>query len=219
MNPNDSCYSVASLKPLKNAPLQGQTFYWLGSSVTLGLFSFEEGLPDYLAKHQGCICLKEAVAGTTLRQEGPTDESYLSRLLRSQKFDRKAHIDGFFIQASTNDCWDPSKLGSPDSRDPTTTFGGLHAILAYVQKTWGCPIYLITGSYYNGLNGITYGAFITTLQARSQIDHFTLIDLWNDPILKERATSMALAMHDGIHPFRAGYKDFWLSRLEAKLIS
>jgi hypothetical protein len=219
MDPNDFSYSVAALEPLASAPLKGKTFYWLGSSVTLGLFSFEEGLPDYLAKHQGCTCIKEAVSGTTLRQESPEDESYLSRLLRSKKFDPKGKIDGFFIQASTNDCWDASKLGTPDSLDPKTTFGGLHAILAYVKKRWDCPVYLVSGSFYNGLNGMTYGPFIAALLERSRIDGFKVIDLWDDPVLKEKANEMALAMHDGIHPFREGYRDYWLPRLEEALKS
>ncbi len=219
LDPNDGAYSVAALTPLKKSPLAGKTFYWLGSSVTLGLFAFNEGLPDYLAKHQGCTCLKEAVSGTTLRQENPNDDSYLSRLRRSKSFDPKAPIDGFLIQASTNDCWDQRKIGSPDNPDPKTTYGGLRAILSYVKATWDCPIYVITGSYYPDLNSLTYGAFIDTLSRLSGSYGFLLIDLWHDPILRKQEKELALAMHDGIHPYRKGYRDYWLPRLEAALKS
>ena len=59
-------YAVDNFPTLEDSPLAGKTFFWLGSSVTLGSNSLEESMADFIAKKYDCTCIKEAVSGTTL---------------------------------------------------------------------------------------------------------------------------------------------------------
>ena len=63
---NGKKYDVSSCIMQENSPLRGKTIYWLGSSVTLGMASEEQAVADFLQATTGCICVKEAVSGTTL---------------------------------------------------------------------------------------------------------------------------------------------------------
>ena len=67
-------YSLDSLQTLKDGPLQGKTFFWLGSSITFGLTAYGETTADMLAKHNGATCYKEAASGTTITNIPATEE-------------------------------------------------------------------------------------------------------------------------------------------------
>ncbi len=61
-----------------DSPLQGMNICFLGSSVTLGTGALDHSFVEVLAQRNGFEFCKEAVAGTTLVDNG--DDSYISRL-------------------------------------------------------------------------------------------------------------------------------------------
>ena len=50
----------------KTSPLKGKTVVFLGSSVTKGFAAHNNAFAEYIAIKDSCICIKEAVNGTTL---------------------------------------------------------------------------------------------------------------------------------------------------------
>ena len=99
---NDSFYSLENTQKLPDSILSGKTFYFLGSSVTYGAGAMAEGMGDFIAKRNGCVCIKEAVSGTTLANI--SENSYVARLERYvNSEDRVEHLDAFICQLSTND--------------------------------------------------------------------------------------------------------------------
>ena len=71
-------YAVANFPTLEDSPLAGRTFFWLGSSVTVGSNALNESMADFIAKKYSCTCIKEAVSGTTLATY--KKNSYVERL-------------------------------------------------------------------------------------------------------------------------------------------
>ena len=68
-------FSVKTVQKRENSPLEGKLFYFLGSSVTYGAASDGESMADFLAALTGCTCVKEAVSGTTIFDDGKTDNT------------------------------------------------------------------------------------------------------------------------------------------------
>lgn len=62
---NAEKYSLENIEPLENSPLRGKRICYLGSSVTLGLYSMDVSFADYISYRNGCEYVKEAVSGTT----------------------------------------------------------------------------------------------------------------------------------------------------------
>lgn len=159
---NDAQYDASKVVKMENHPLNGRTIYWLGSSVTYGSASSGMSMADYLAAKTGAICVKEAVSGTTIYDDGGTGDSgaksYTRRLLNSTVFDTKAKIDAFICQISTNDCTSSrlskrgaiadSNLQDYEDFDRSTTLGGIEFIISYVNEIWGCPIYFYSGAKF-----------------------------------------------------------------------
>jgi lysophospholipase L1-like esterase len=217
---------AAKAAPLKTAsPLKGKTIFWLGSSVTIGLWSHEETMPDYLYQEDGLLFKKDAISGTTLRQLKADDASYLSRLLGGKILSPKQAIDAFVCQLSTNDAWDKGSWGeiAPD-KDPAhfaddTTLGAIETIIVYVRESWHCPIYFYTGSFYEDLNGKTYGLLVRKLQEIARKWNVPIIDLYSDEAFNAALPAeRSLLMHDSIHPFRAGYELWWTPYFERFLL-
>jgi Lysophospholipase L1 and related esterases len=209
--PNDPFWSVAESPLLPATSLKGKRILFLGSSVTLGLRSHNEAVGDYLAKQDGILLVKEAISGTTLRQEKPDDLSYLSRLLRSDAYQKRLPLDAIIIQLSTNDAWDPKKLGTPlKNENPETTFGAIEALIRAVKSHWDCPLFFYTSAYYDLLNGPAYAVMVKGLKEIAEKRGTGIIDLFSDASFNELGQARhAYWMSDAIHPFRAGYRAWW----------
>ena len=193
----DDEFKAANVTMRENSPLKGKTFYWLGSSVTYGSSSGGESMADYLAALTGCVCVKEAVSGTTIYDDGGSGNSgarsYTRRLQNTTAFDKNAEIDAFICQISTNDCTNDRLVRrgtitgeyvlDKEEFDLSTTLGGIEFIIAYVTETWRCPVYFYSGAYFgdgpsgtkrqnNNPKGSEYGKLVS--QVRSIADKWNL---------------------------------------------
>lgn len=229
---NDSKYDPSNCE-LKTNILNGKTMYWLGSSVTLGMESGEQGVAEYLKALDGVNFEKEAKSGTTLKGS-LTDDSYVARLVNSKKFDKNKNIDAFICQLSTNDAKkvNVSSFGSVTSQDKlklndfdvTTTIGAMEYVINYVHNTWDCPIYFYTNAYIadSGMKSIshTLGSDYKKLIDLSYdvLDKYNslpnykvkIIDMFNDEEFNNITDDeYKLYMFDAIHPTKAGYLEWW----------
>lgn len=231
---NGAEYGLDAITP-QNTALTGKTIYWLGSSVTLGMESGNVAVADYIAARNNAVCKKDAISGTTLRDTGR--DSYLSRLRNSSVFDKTAKIDAFVCQISTNDAkssvvpeWGNVSAASVRSGfDEDTTVGAMEAIVTYVEKTWDCPIYFYSGSWFGDSGsrssrdpkGSDYGELVEltekVIEKWNAVDGYELhlIDLFNDKQFNAITDEeYALYMHDAVHPYKAGYLKWWTPRFE-----
>lgn len=231
-------YSLDSLETLKDSPLKGKTFFWLGSSITFGLTANGEGTADMLAKHNGCACYKEAASGTTIANIPATEEmaAILTQIIGADpskedlSFTARIHDlpldvkpDLFVLQLSTNDSRLPAEsIGTlsesfdTNDFDLATTLGGMEYIMAYVKAKWGCPVMIYTSP------------LLADEQYMAMLDNaYKVADKWGGYILDlttDTAFNAAGREHqdlymapDGIHPTRAGYQLWWLPRFESRM--
>lgn len=208
-------YSVAQTEALQSSPISGKTIYFLGSSVTQGFAAKNESFVDYIQKRNNCTCIKEAVSGTTLLDNG--SNSYIRRMY---KLNKKAKINVFICQLSTNDArfnklGKLSKSKNRNDFDTTTTTGAIEFIISYACGTWNCPVVFYTSTYYKDKN---YKAIVDRLLEIKNKWEICVIDLYNDKEMyniskKERN----LYMNDYVHPVRAGYKLWWTPVFEKYL--
>lgn len=221
---NSDEYAVANTPALESSPLEGKTYFFLGSSVTLGARSGGESMADYIAKRNGAVCIKEAVEGTTLMDNG--GDSYVQRLDRYiANPDRAQHLDAFICQLSTNDIKYPDNFGTvtpaeqtdPASFDTSTSFGALEYIIATVRQTWGCPIVVYTNPDFGNENYETMLTLLDQVQAKWGV---SVIDLYRDADFNAITPEQeSLYMYDTTHPTKAGYRDWWTPRFEEMLLS
>jgi lysophospholipase L1-like esterase len=215
-------FSAQSAPKKMDSPLKGKKVFWLGSSVTAGLFSYGEAVPEFLATETGLISKKDAVSGTTLRQEKEDDQSYVSRLKGARILDPRESLDAFICQLSTNDAWEPEKWGDIRTEgpyDPRTTLGAIQTIVEEVRKRWACPIYFYSGSFYADSNGKNYALLVTKMQEISALMQAPFLDLFSDQDFNARLPlPRKTLMHDGIHPYRAGYELWWTPAFERFLL-
>jgi hypothetical protein len=108
---NANRFALAKVTPRADSSLKGKRFYWLGSSVTAGLFSYGEAVPEFLDALYECQSLKDAVSGMILREKAPHDDSYLWRLKEGKILKPHSPIDALICQLFTNDAWDESLFG------------------------------------------------------------------------------------------------------------
>lgn len=243
---NDGKYEVKNCTSTTTG-LTGKTFYWLGSSVTLGMESGNEAVPDYLAARNGATCVKEAVSGTTLIDEPHktffgSDDSYITRMKNGKNFKADAKVDAFFCQISTNDAKEENKskwgaisednVTSLDRLDSKTTCGAIETVIAYASQTWHCPIYFWSGSYI-GQSGIrcsedpssnNYSTLIADTKEAvakwNQVPGISVktIDLFHDSKFNSITDDKyQFYMHDPVHPFKAGYLEWWTPYFESFL--
>ena len=188
-NAGDAAYDASKVELVPDHPLKGKTIYWLGSSVTYGSAASGNSMADYLAAKTGAICVKEAVSGTTIYDDGGTGDSgaksYTRRLVNSTAFDPDAKIDAFICQISTNDCTSnrlihrgsvaPDNVVDFEEFDRRTTLGGIEFIVSYVTETWNCPVYFYSGARFgdgadkakrqnNNPKGSEYGKLVSETQ-------------------------------------------------------
>lgn len=163
---NHTDFYADKVVQVEDSPLAGKTIYWLGSSVTYGANSGGQSMAEFLAAKTGAICKKDAVSGTTIFDDGATEntgiKSYTRRLTNSTIFDKNEKVDAFICQISTNDAISNRLSNRGKVTDITfedksyfnlkTTLGGVEYIIAYVTETWGCPVYFYSGSYFGDKN-------------------------------------------------------------------
>lgn len=215
---NASEYSSEHINQIDNSPLQHKNVLFLGSSVTYGECSLQDGIPEYFGRRFGCSFTKEAVSGTTLVD---TDEtSYVSRLLNN--IDTSAQYDLFICQLSTNDATQGKPFGSlSDSReladfDKTTIIGAIEYIIAYVRKNWNCKVMFYTGSRYDSK---AYEQMVKVLYEIAEKWNIDVIDLWSDDSFNDISDEdREIYMNDPIHPTRAGYMRWWCPEMEKQVI-
>lgn len=194
--------------------LKDKLFYFLGSSVTFG----DDGISmvECIAQRNNYVCVKEAVSGTTLADIN--EQSYVKRLCNLNK---SYKIDGFICQLSTNDTrvinkGNVSASFDINSFDKNTTFGAIEYIIAYVKKTWNCPIYFYTNSFFDNND---YANMVETLYTIAKKWDIVVIDLFNDKKFNDISEKQRrVFMKDSIHPSKIGYKDWWTPKFEEYLL-
>ena len=167
---------------------------------------------------------KEAVSGTTLA-DIPSDKgkSYVSRLEDYlAKEDKAESLDGFILRLSTNDIRLTNGWGevSEDSMvdvadfNRATTLGTTETIIAEVKAAYDCPINIYTNSYYNSV----YGNLVAKFQPLVSKWGIALLNLHDDEEFNAISEEQKnIYMNDGVHPSRAGYRDWWLPKFEEML--
>lgn len=230
-------YSSQYIETIQDTPLKDKNILFLGSSVTFGACSLEDGIPEYFGKRFGCNFTKEAVSGTTLVD---TDEtSYVSRLLSN--IDPQNKYDLFICQLSTNDATQEKSLGDiagtniantniastiqknvgqntdQEAFDKLTITGAIEYIISYVRTTWNCPIMFYTGSRYESEN---YQAMVDRLYEIADKWKIGIIDLWSSDTFNNISDEeREIFMNDPIHPTKAGYMKWWCPEMEKQVLS
>lgn len=209
-------YSLSEVQNNKNSPLRGKTIIFLGSSVTYGYGSMGVSFADFLEKTDGITAVKEAVSGTTLADL--KSNSYVSRM---KTIDRDINADAFVCQLSTNDAAKEIPLGEISAGtdmndfDTSTVAGAIEHIIAYARETWGCPVVFYTQAKYDSEY---YDKMVKLLSEIQQKWNITVIDLWNDGEINNITDEeRKLYLVDHIHPTKAGYKDWWLPKIQDEL--
>lgn len=209
---NSEEYDFSHIEPMENSPLQGKTVLFLGSSVTNGAAALHQSIPEYFAARMGCTSIKEAVDGTTLCDIGKN--SYIQRMLNN--VDKNQPIDLVVCQLSTNDASKDMPLG--DFGDDTSTItGAMEYIINYAKETWNCPVVFYTNARFDSEN---YPAMVERLYEISEKDDVGVLDLWSDDTFNNISDEQrALYMKDKIHPYKAGYRDWWGPELEKQMLA
>lgn len=214
---NKPQYDFSQLTPIENSPLAGEHIAILGSSVAYGEASEGYAVGEYLSARFDCDLTKETVSGTTL--VAGKENSYVSRL---HNLDPEADFDLFICQLSTNDATMGKPLGEiSDSRnledfDTSTVTGAMEYIICYAQETWDCPVVFFTGSRYDSE---AYGAMVDQLLKLQEKWGIGVLDLWSSDEFNDIPDDQrAIYMNDGIHPTKAGYRDWWGPEQERQLL-
>ena len=214
---NSVRYDVSRIPFKKTSPLKGKTVVFLGSSVTKGFAAHNNAFAEYIAKKDSCICIKEAVNGTTLIDN--CEDSYIERM--RDNLDPERQVDLFICQLSTNDATRNSPLGEIsesrdlDSFDVKTVCGAIEYIIAYAKETWHCRVMFYTNPQYDS---DTYAKMVEALLKIQEKWQIGVIDFWND----ERINSVSpekrkLYLQDPIHPMKAGYAEWLVPVMEQRI--
>ncbi|ANZ61887.1 SGNH/GDSL hydrolase family protein [Secundilactobacillus paracollinoides] len=198
------------------SPLFGKRVGYLGSSITYGAAAHGVSFVDYLRAQDGVITTKSAISGTTLAGNSP--KTYVSRLITD--FPLTTAYDAFVIQLSTNDSRQNLGLGilTPDDQrtgfNRSTTLGAIEFICSYIQDHFDAPIIFYTCLRKTDAD---YSALVTQLYHLQAKWHFTILDLWADPVVKTLTAASPLAMADDAHPTQLGYQTIWTPLFEQVL--
>ena len=217
---DDGAQEAGSLSGDGPDPLAGKTIVWLGSSVTYGAaseghYSMVDAIRD---RHPGLVCEKYAISGTTLVNSG--EDSYVARLMRIPKTKQP---DLLVVQLSTNDPAQGKPMGriesgfDPKAFNDTTVAGAMETIIAYARETFGCRICFYTGTYFPSAAYAGMVRMLSELRDKWKID---VIDLYNNREMRMlyRTAQYRRYMADDVHPFRAGYVDWWTPVIDAELV-
>lgn len=216
---NKDPYTVANTAAVENSPLKGKTIIFLGSSVTYGSASGGESFVDYMEKRDGITAIKEAVSGTTLVDETVWGkESYIARM---KTIDTTIEADALVCQLSTNDATMKKPLGTVSDSfdmadfDTQTIAGAIEYVIAYSKATWNCPVIFYTGTQYDNEHYAQMVELLLQIQEKWGIG---VIDLWNNAEMNAVSEEdYKLYMVNGIHPSKAGYRDWWTPVFEEYL--
>lgn len=212
---NSMKYSAKRITPEEDSMLKDKTIIFLGSSVTYGACSKGESFVEFLANKHGIIPVKEAVSGTTLVDNGKS--SYIARM---KTIDKDINADAFVCQLSTNDATKELPIGEATDKkdieklDTSTVAGAIEYIILYARQTWNCPVVFYTGTQYDSERYKLLVDLLLEIQKKYDIE---VIDLWNNPMNDIPKEKYDLYMADGIHPTKAGYRDWWLPEFEEHL--
>ena len=208
---NSEEYDFSHIEPIENSPLQGKTVLFLGSSVTEGAAALYQSIPEYFVARMGCTAIKEAVGGTTLCDTGKS--SYIQRMLNN--VDKNQQIDLLVCQLSTNDASRGMPLGEFGD-DTSTITGAMEYIINYAAETWGCPVVFYTNALFNS---DAYSDMVARLYEISDKYKLGVLDLWSDDAFNAISDEQrALYMQESIHPFKAGYRDWWGPEMEKQML-
>lgn len=192
-------------------------YYFLGSSVTYGHANNGSSFVNEIQNLLQCVCVKEAVSGTTLANNG--SNSYVARMLRN--WDKNAKVDTLIVQLSTNDVSQNIARGTisdtknPEDIDNTTTLGAIEYIIAYAKKTWNCEVVFYTNPKYNNAQ---YESLVEDLYQIQEKWGIGIVDFYYykdmDPLSDK---TLASYMADAIHPNAMGYR--WMGEVFAEYLS
>lgn len=201
-------------------PLSGLHIIWIGSSVTYGAqagghYSMVDAIQD---NHKGTVCEKYAISATTLVNQ--SEESYVSRL---KLIPKDKTPDVVIIQLSTNDATTNKPFGEiaegfdMDSFDDTTIAGAIESMIAYTKDTFHCPVVFYSGTYCEKEN---YDEMIQLLLDIQKKWNIGVIDMYhNEEMTAVYGTDQyEVYMCDEVHPYRAGYVEWWTPVIEESLI-
>ena len=126
---NAEKYSLENIEPLENSPLGGKRICYLGSSVTLGLYSMDVSFADYISYRNGCEYVKEAVSGTM-------NCSPSSRQLKKYKFFLPAEISllAVFMQLASKFHVFPLVLKFQDSFANVCCCSNLYNLRSFLRE-------------------------------------------------------------------------------------
>lgn len=198
------------------SPLFGKRIGYLGSSITYGAAAHGKSFADYLSAEDGVITTKSAISGTTLAGNEP--KTYVSRLVSD--FPLTSQYDAFVVQLSTNDGRQNKALGTITADDQqsgfdrNTTLGAIEFICSYIRDHFKAPIIFYTCLRKTDAD---YAALVAQLYILQAKWHFTILDLWADPVVKSLTAASPMAMFDDAHPTQLGYQTIWTPLFEQKL--
>lgn len=204
-------------RTVRKQPSWRKRICYLGSSVTLGLYSMDVSFADYISYRNGCEYVKEAVSGTTLVDNGKT--SYIQRMKNNIGTDEK--FDAFVCQLSTNDASkrnadrELSRSENLEDFDTQTITGAMEYITVYAKQTWNCPVIFYTGTKYDSKQ---YQQMVDVLFELQDKYGIGVIDLWNDEEMNDVSEKeYEVYMADPVHPTQAGYLEWWTPKMEEYL--
>lgn len=188
-------------------PLAGKKIFFLGSSVTRGHGGNTDGVSfaDDIAALTGANCVKEAVSGTTLIDNGA--QSYISRF---KNFDFSLQPCALVLQLSTNDF----NMGYSNAQIT-------QAVLKIVEMTKNadadCKLYVYTCPLKDNLSYyLRYAQAVEQLQGLKGEYGFEIIDLFNADFIDPDG---AYLQSDGLHPTREGYASLFVPKTIAALMN
>lgn len=211
---NAEVYDFSYIQSMENSPLKNKNVLFLGSSVTNGAAALYQSIPEYFGARMGCTYIKEAVDGTTLTDNG--ENSYIKRMIHN--VDSNEKIDLLVCQLSTNDASKEMPLGEISSEetleafDTETVTGAIEYIICYAKQTWNCPVVFYTNARFESEN---YSAMVERLYQLADKWDIGILDLWSsDEFNHITDEERSLYMNDNIHPYKAGYRDWWGPEME-----
>lgn len=158
------------------------------------------------------------MSGTTLVDD--KNSSYIHRLMT--KVDPSTDYALVVCQLSTNDASKGKTLGEISSSrnledfDTKTIVGAIEYIIAYVQKTWNCPVVFYTNAKFDSSS---YGIMVQQMSEIQEKWGIGVIDLWSDASFNDISEEeRSLYMYDSIHPTKAGYRQWWCPEIERQLL-
>ena len=139
--------------------------------------------------------------------------SYIQRMLNN--VDQNQEIQLVVCQLSTNDASKGMPLGE-FGEDTSTITGAIEYIIKYVKETWNCPVVFYTNARFES---DAYSAMVDRLYEVAERDGAGVLDLWSSDTFNQISEEeRTLYMKDDIHPYKAGYRDWWGPELEKQII-